>query len=126
MWTRLEGGQILQLLVCDTSVSAHGRVDVHSKGTADHLRRAYRHHRLETAFDDGRSADGLAQLCRREQNLRPMRHHEIWGNHPPEPVETLLKDRLYALGRVFRVDSFDSHAYPTSWQRHAAAPFSVV
>src|SRR6266849_9988497 len=110
MWTYLEGGQIRQLLVGDPSVSAHGRVDIHSKGTPHHLRRTDRDHGLEATFDDVRSADGLAQLCRGEQHLRPMSQHEIWRNHPPEQVETFLKYRLHARGRVFRVDSFDAHA----------------
>jgi hypothetical protein len=95
MRTRLEVCQALQLLIGDPGISAHGRVDIHSKGTTYHLGRAHRDHRLETASNDGRSTDRLPQLCRSEQNLWPVSHHEIWGNHAPEQVEAVLKYWLY-------------------------------
>jgi hypothetical protein len=42
---------ILQLYVADAGISAHGRVDIHSEGTTDHLRCAQRRHDLETRLD---------------------------------------------------------------------------
>jgi hypothetical protein len=84
MWTRLEVGQILQLLIGDTGVSAYGGVDIYSKGTTHHLGHTHRYHRLEAAFDHRRSSYCLVQFRGSEQNLWPMSHHEIWCNHAPE------------------------------------------
>lgn len=59
MLARLEGRQLLQLIVCDPDVSANGRVYIDSERAAYHLSSTHRHHRLEATFDVGRNADGL-------------------------------------------------------------------
>ena len=105
----LEDRQILQLLVCDTGLPAYGRVDIDSKRTAHHLRRAHGHHGLQTSFDDSRGADRLPQFCRSDQNLRPVSHNKIGRNDTPEETKTSLKHRFYVLGCIFGIDSLDSH-----------------
>lgn len=109
MRTVLEGRQILQLLVCDTGLPAYGRVDIDSKRTAHHLRCAHGHHGLQTSLDDSRGADRLPQFCRSDQNLRPVSHNKIGRNDPAEEIKTSLKHRFYDLGRIFGIDSLDSH-----------------
>ena len=51
MLAGFEYRNIRQLFVANTGLSAHGRVDIHSEGTTNHLRSAHRRHDLETWFD---------------------------------------------------------------------------
>jgi len=59
MLAGLEYRNIFQLFVANPGLSAHGRVDIHSERTTDHLRGAHRRHDLEMRFDCIRAVNCL-------------------------------------------------------------------